>query len=704
MRRLFLFLVGSFAAFAQQSTSLDIRVRAKKDPAIENLKPGISMGLDTGQSLERAVGFRKARKGAIANDIVLRGFQKQNINVFYDDIEIHGACPNRMDPPAFKVDISNVESVEVIRGPFDVRFQGSLGGVVNFKTKTPKEGLDLELNLSAGSFDFRSASLRASFRSKDFFVQLSTSHKRAEPYKDGSGVRLTEIYPPSDVAGYRPEASKGRAYEVNFTSLKTKFSPLKGQNLELFASRQESTQVLYPALLMDGISDTANAIKLGYTLEDILFFDSLKLTFSYSETQHDMTDQLRRRAAVNPIPGRPYHMRSYAESRNVALRADMNLDNFLFGFETYRWNWDATNERRGYRGGLPVPIIPDVDTENIGLFGQYSKDFNKIRLLAGLRLDSVKTKAKNLPLPNPASDRSSVSDLYFTYHLSRELSRTDTYPSGNIQLFYDFGENLELSAKIGHGVRVPDAQERYFVLPMPIMGGQCRNPENVPDWCAWVGNPELKPSKNTQIELGVKYTKDNTALNARAFVSFVEDYITLGTVRARTLTPFNMGVANARAMSYVNTGATLTGFEIGFNTKLPAGFDLELGVDFVSGKKSKKPEFGLNDSDLAEIPPLRGVLSIGYKKSGAYFRVDTIASASQNRVDSDLRESKTPGWTTVNLTAGYSAKFGDLRVDVNNVFDRKYFEYLSYVRNPFRAGVSVPEPGRSITLSANFSF
>ncbi|MDW8237100.1 MAG: TonB-dependent receptor plug domain-containing protein, partial [Aquificaceae bacterium] len=201
MRGLYLLLFGSFVALAQGASPLEVKVRARKGSLGEDLKLTPSWNLDAGQTLEQKAGFRKVRRGAIASDIALRGFQRQNVNVFYDEVEIHGACPNRMDPPAFKVDMSQVESIEVIKGPFDVRFQGSLGGVINFKTKTPKEGLSADINLSAGSFDFRSASARASFKSEGFFMQLSASHKRSEPYKDGSGVKFTEVYPPTDPSG-----------------------------------------------------------------------------------------------------------------------------------------------------------------------------------------------------------------------------------------------------------------------------------------------------------------------------------------------------------------------------------------------------------------------------------------------------------------------------------------------------------------------
>jgi len=87
-----------------------------------------------------------------------------------------------------------------------------------------------------------------------------------------------------------------------------------------------------------------------------------------------------------------------------------------------------------------------------------------------------------------------------------------------------------------------------------------------------------------------------------------------------------------------------------------------------------------------------------------YVEGEAVASATQNRVDSDLREQKTSGWAIVNLKAGLSYRGLTLNAGVENLFDKKYYSYLSYVRNPFATGVKVPEPGRSFYVSASYHF
>ena len=126
-----------------------------------------SLAVDLGEAMMRMPGLAKVRKGAIANDIVLRGLQRDNINVLIDGCKIYGACPNRMDSPAFHVDFSEIEHIEVTKGPFDIENQGSLGGMVNIVTLRPESGFHLGATLAGGSAEYLNPSLNLSYRRED---------------------------------------------------------------------------------------------------------------------------------------------------------------------------------------------------------------------------------------------------------------------------------------------------------------------------------------------------------------------------------------------------------------------------------------------------------------------------------------------------------------------------------------------------------
>ncbi len=75
---------------------------------------------DVGEALSHLEGFSKVRRGGIASDIVLRGFQRDNLNVLIDGSRIYGACPNRMDPVAYHIDFAEVGRIEVLKGAVDM--------------------------------------------------------------------------------------------------------------------------------------------------------------------------------------------------------------------------------------------------------------------------------------------------------------------------------------------------------------------------------------------------------------------------------------------------------------------------------------------------------------------------------------------------------------------------------------------------------
>lgn len=673
-KALLLGAVFSFPAFAQEVLLKEVEVKGKRETfkdSIEIREVRESFAKDVGEALQKMDGINKVRKAGIANDLVIRAFQKDNINVLIDDSEVHGACPNRMDPPAFHVDFSEVEKIEVIKGPFDIRHQGSLGGLVNIITKKPESGFRLKLNATLGSFDFRNFSPVVSYRDERFFGLVGYSYKYSKPYKDGDGKRVTEYasgHPTPPNSGYKPNKINSKAFEINTYWAKFGFSPLKDHELELAYTRQEADHVLYPALRMDAIYDDTDRLNITYSVKD-----RLKLQFYFTQVKHDMTDQYR--LSSNNMP-RPYSMRTYAETKTYGGRIEGKLLDFSLGIETYKRNWKAVNYRRMYTMTdpyRPVYMIPDVDITNIGIYGEYDKRLSQnLRLVVGLRLDTTESE---VGAKDGSTSPEFNTNLYNTVHGTRSTSKRDTYPSGNVQVFYNLTPDLELFVGLGHAVRVPDPQERYIYLP----GGTQ----------PWVGNPNLKPSKNTEIDIGLKHQSAKSLTKATVFYSLVQDYITVN--------------RRQNAMTYANTDARFLGFELSSTYNIWGNLFVFGGASYTEGKKDRKPAININDKDVAEIPPLKGRLGLRYDTGSWFVEAETVATATQNKVDSDLQEQKTSGWAVANLKAGVNYKGFTINAGVENIFDKKYFEHFSYIRSPFR-GARVPEPGRSFYVSASYQF
>jgi iron complex outermembrane receptor protein len=537
-----------------------------------------------------------------------------------------------------------------------------MAGLVNIITKKPEEGFRIKLNASAGSFNYINLSPVVSYADDKFSILVGYSYKYSKPYKDGDGRRVTESAN-STPRAYRPQFINKKVFEINTYWAKLGFKPIKNHNVEFSYTRQDARDVLYPYLMMDAIYDKTDRFNMNYQIEGISdMLKSLKFQFYYAKVDHLMNSRYR--------TGR--FMQTDAKTKTYGGRLEANLGDLTLGFEAYKRNWDAVTFLQVL--GISQFSIPDVDTENFGIYGEYKRNLSdRLRLVAGLRLDTTKTKADS---------SKANTNLYYDYKGTRSTSKTDTYPSGNVQLFYELQKGTELFVGLGHSVRVPDAQERYFALIRPMHD--------------WVGNPELKPSRNTELDLGIKHSTDKALIKATAFYSYVQDYITVHNQLNRSL--------SKSARSYENVDAQFFGGEVDLRLSLTQGLFLFGGMSYVQARKETKPEKNIRSSRVAEIPPLKTRLALRYDKGMYFGEVETILSATQNRVDTDLKEEKTSGYGVVNVKVGGNFRGFTLSAGIDNVLDKKYFEHLSYQRDPFRSDFKVPEPGRTFYVNVSYTF
>jgi len=659
MKRYPLLLLAPLSlSFSQEFLLEEVEVRTKRE-VLTQQEVRESFAKDPAEALSQMEGVWKLRKGGIANDIVIRGFQRSNINLFFDGARLYGACPNRMDPPSFHIDFAEVESVEVVKGAFDVRNYGTLGGYVNVKTTKPRKGFHGKLNLGVGSFSYLNPSLNLSYGTDLYYGLVGYSYRYSKPYKTGEGKRFTEY--PTGMNAYKESEKDSTAFRINTAWTKLGLTPAKDTELELSYTAQRAKDVLYPYLIMDSPEDNADRVSLSLRRE------KLRLIAHYSYVYHRMDNTKR----VNTT-----FMETIAKTKTYGAKLEYDLGKLTLGMEAFRWNWRAKTRM----GSMPAQnTIPDVDFTDLGLFGEYrSKLGKRLRLVGGLRVDSAETKADS---------GKANTDLYYAYHDTRDTSERDTYPSGNVQLFYRASGNAELFAGLGYSVRVPDAQERYFALDRMM---------SQPDW---VGNPKLKPVKNTELDVGIDLKTSRLNLKATLFYSYVKDFITVYEQRE-----INNVVSGDRARSYANVDATLYGAEARADLALSDTFFLSAGASYVRGKKDTDPTRNINDEDIAEMPPLKGRIALRYDTGSYFAQLETLMQATQNRVDSDLGETKTSGWAIVNLKAGGEIGRFRLVAGVDNLLDKFYYEHLSYLRDPFSTGTKVPEPGRSLYLNASYVF
>jgi iron complex outermembrane receptor protein len=626
--------------------------------------------VDVGEALSWKAGLWRLRKGGIANDLVLRGLQSRDLNVLIDGQRVYGACPNHMDPAAFHVDFAEVDRVEVGKGPFDVKNEGSLGGTINVVTRKPEPGWHATPNVAAGSFGYLNPSLSVGRGGDRISALAGYSYRTSDPYRDGGGRRFTEV------TNYRPQDQADRAFSIGTAWGRVVWTPATGQQLDLAYTRQDAGTILYPYLLMDALQDDTDRLNLRYEATGLgARRASVRAQGYLTRVDHWMTDERRTSSLARP---RAYSMGTRAETRTAGGKVEAVLGGLNLGLEGYERYWDATNEIAG-SGYAPQAMIPGVVVRVGGAFAEYQRPIGHgLNVSAGARLDEARSEA-DLTRVNTA--------LYEAYQATRALTSTDTLPAGNVRLAWRHGA-FEVAGGVGHAARVPEASERYLALRR--MGSD------------WVGNPALEPSRNTALDAALTFTRAGFRVDLGLYRSRVAGYITVYDQPRRSVVP---GVMNAQARSYANVDAVLTGGEVEGSLPVLIGRVFVSGsLSYVRGTQDGDPARAIAAGPVAEMPPLRGRAAARYDDGRFFGSVEGVFAADQDRVDASLGETRTPGWGVMNASAGVRQGRLRLTAGVVNVFDRLYTESLSYQRDPFRSGVRVPEPGRSLFANASFRF
>ncbi|BCD62948.1 iron complex outermembrane recepter protein [Nitratiruptor sp. YY08-26] len=627
------------------------------------------------------------RASAIGNDIVLRGFKRDDINVLIDGAKIYGACPNRMDPPAMHISIADIQKVEVAEGPFDVENFGSMGGRVNVLTADPQEGFNGEGAITIGSFGYNKFDAKVEGGDEKLKFSFGVSRENSEQYEDGSGKTLVEQnwdrLGKSDPNAYQEKYKNIDAYTRATIQTKAIYDIDDNQRIKLSLYSDKATDVLYPAFQMDAQLDKTLMLNGSYIIKNLGDFSKeLLVQGYYSTVTHDMGTEFRNAAVM--MGGKMYrthHVKSRIEGlkiKNSFLVADIL---WQVGVDGSLRNWNGICLSEPSKKPRQVRI-PDVDTKNRALFVKASKTFDKLTVGAGARFDSTDIDANNLNHPTIAN----IAPIqnYYKGHTSRSYNDI----SANLKLDYKLDESSSVYVALGQGIRVPDAQELYFIGFM--MGNWSRK-----------GNPNLQETKNRELDIGLKTILFDTELEASIFYSDLKDYI----YGYRT----NRGNKDPKKyyLTWTNIDAHLYGGSLSLRRSLGDYMMIEGAISYQKGKKDDTIA-GQTDDDLAQIPPLHARVALSYDDGEYYVMVEELASAGWKDYDSDNGERAIGGWGVMNVKA--SKDLSDtisLNVGIDNIFDKTYAVNNTYIGRSLIGGrnpVLINEPGRFIYANLTMRF
>jgi iron complex outermembrane receptor protein len=608
------------------------------------------------------------RKSGYGNEVGLRGFTKSNLRFSQDDTLIEGSCGSRKDPPLSHINLLTIQKIEVKEGPYDVSVPGALGGSINVITKDPQEGIHGEVLSKFGSYGYLSQGGFISGGNKKLQGLFGYNYSQSGQYKDGAGNKLSSFNP-----NYNDEGKNLDAFKKHDFWAKASIEPLDNQKISFSSSYGEAHDILTPRVAMDTEKEKTYLNKIEYTIDNLSSIsEQLGISAYYNRIEHYPYGKYRTGPGL--VNQNRIEAISYISGAQVENKVEAGLGLLTYGTDFYFRNWYGNVINRNTGAIVNNELFPDVNEIDGGAYLKAERDIGKLSVTAGLRADVFHTKAQE--------------DLKFSKAMTNTNGSTDVFPSANVFLKYFLKDETNLFGGVGLTNRTPTTVERY-----------------VQESSTYYGNPDLKPSRNVETDLGFE-TKifDRLKFRAKGFYSYLGDYI------------YQEQKASGDR-TYTNIDAYLAGGDATAAFDLSRGFSLEAGVAYQRGKKLSQPENN-SDKNLAEIAPLKTKLALNYDNYGFFAVYEWVHSERSKEIDSDAGETPLKGWDVFNFRAGY--QFGEkkgsqsllaglsLNFGIDNMFDKKYAVANSYEYDPTDPGGSnvkiVNEPGRFIYGSLSYKF
>lgn len=422
------------------------------------------------------------------------------------------------------VDLHNVASIEVVRGPASVLYgSDAIGGVMNVVSSEPQftsnsnvAGYVEGRHSSTGDLSNVSAGVNAKLGL--FTFQLGGTRRQAENY--------------SVPAGRFGDIDLGESVRVLDTGIKDSsawgsiaFTPSSAHTLRLRLNRYRAEEAGFGYLPAEQYGATEEAkVRILYPTQS---FDRATLSYngSVQRTWADSTNiqlyyQTNARELVNDIdidigpvaPGFPHSSvgaktLNFSDLDTLGFRADAVkvLGNgrhiVTYGLEAARddsFNTDFSTTTTTIRTPHGNQVIvstdsianaPNATNTTYGVFAQDEISIGrKLSITSGVRFNSVETTATETANWN-------VDDLGFS-------ARTFV---GALSARYQLNPTINLLASWGRGFRAPNIIERLFNGPTPEGSGY------------QLLNMALDSETSDNFDLGLKYSRANAFMEAVAF-------------------------------------------------------------------------------------------------------------------------------------------------------------------------------------------
>ena len=655
-----------------------IEVEAKADTeVIKDVHGEDIKSADLAEALfKQSPSVSMVRRSGIANDVIVRGQKKDNINVTIDGAKVCGACPNRMDPPVSHVLTNNIDFIEINEGPYNVEDFGVLSADVKVHTIKPSKEWSGDINLGYGSWNYQKGAFSLSGGTDTVKLLLSGSVENSEQYEDGNGDDfVAQIQREIDAGNvnmtknpqYQDKYKDLDAYEKKTLMAKIFWDITEDQELRFSYTANRSDDILYPSSKMDAIYDDSDIYNLEYIAKNLgTYSKELNFQLYQSEVEHPMSTEYREMGKMMYMTHALTTKMQGAKLKNSFALGDHSL---TVGLDYSLRNWDGGY----YKNDVPLAekffhSIYDVDTENYAFFLKDKIKMDKFVFDLGLRYDTTEITSKN-----SMQEKNDYDEL-----------------NGYVFATYNADEKTKYFAGFGKSSRVPDGKELYWIgSPMQMPDGSMN--------AMSIGTPNLNNTINYELDIGMEKQFEDATFKVKAFYSKLDNFIAYN--------------ASKKMNKYENVDAKIFGFELSGTYIATDSLYFDYGMAYQRGKKDD-PLSGQVGTNMPEIPPFKYNLAANYDwDESLILRAEVLGSDTWSDFDAENGEQELDAYMVLNLKATKTfAKNFELTIGIDNVFDKTYAvsnTYKDLILLPTTVDSNVMlmnEPGRYIYTNLKYTF
>ena len=144
-----------------------------------------------GQVLRDVAGLEVLSYGpaGATTTVSLRGSESDQVLVLLDGVRLNSPQNGEFDFSALPVPLSDIERIEIVRGPASTLYgSGAVGGVIQIFTKKAASEPSTRADLSTGKYDTRSAGFSTSQRKGPFSYALAAARDHSLGYRTNSAL------------------------------------------------------------------------------------------------------------------------------------------------------------------------------------------------------------------------------------------------------------------------------------------------------------------------------------------------------------------------------------------------------------------------------------------------------------------------------------------------------------------------------------